>query len=165
MKEILEIGQIVNTHGIRGEVKIQPWCDDPDVFSELDYLYIDGEKYQLLKARLHKNCVLAVLDGVDTIEKAELFKNKIVTVDRDQLGDLPDGTYYIADLEGLKVETDEGEYLGDIQEVIHTGSNDVYLLKSDRKKPIMIPVIPDVVKEVNIEEGYVIVHLLKGLID
>ena len=81
------------------------------------------------------------------------------------LGELPEGTYYIADLEGLSVKTAEGEILGTIDEIIKTGSNDVYVLKSERKKPVLIPVINEVVKEVNIEEGYVLVKLLKGLID
>lgn len=165
MEGMLEIGKVVNTHGIRGELKIQPWCDDPAVFQTLEYIYIEHEQYQLRRARIHKNCILAVMEGIGSIEQAELFKNKVVLVERAQLGELPEGTYYIADLEGLLVKTDTGETLGKIAEVIHTGSNDVYVLQSDRRKPVLIPVIDEVVKEVNIEEGYVLVHLLKGLID
>ena len=102
---------------------------------------------------------------MDHIEAAEQLRNKIVTIEREMLGPLPEGTYYIADLEGLPVRTADGTALGTIQEVIHTGSNDVYVLKSDQKKPILIPVIDEVVKEVNIEEGYILVELMKGLID
>lgn len=163
--EILEIGQVVNTHGIRGELKIQPWCDDPEIFEELAYIYIDGTRYEMVRSRFHKNCELVTVKGIDTIEKAEKLKNKVVTIEREMLGELPEGTYYIADLEGLSVKTVEGEILGTIDEIIKTGSNDVYVLKSERKKPVLIPVINEVVKEVNIEEGYVLVKLLKGLID
>lgn len=162
---MLEIGKIVNTHGIKGELKIQPWCDDPEIFYELEYIYIDQEKFMISRSRLHKNCVILLVEGICDINKAELYKNKIVYVRREQLGDLPDGTYYITDLEGLTVKTLDGEKLGVIDEVIKTGSNDVYVLKSEGKKPILIPVIDDVVKEVNIDEGYVLVKLLEGLID
>ena len=160
MNNLLELGKVVNTHGIRGEVKIQPWCDDSEIYHELSYLYIGGSRYEILRTRIHKNCVIAALDGVDHIEAAEQLRNKIVTIEREALGPLPEGT-----LEGLSVRTADGTVLGTIQEVIRTGSNDVYVLKSDRKKPILIPVIDEVVKEVNIEEGYVLVELMKGLID
>lgn len=162
---MLEIGKIVNTHGIRGELKVQPWCDDPEVFNELEYIYIGEDKYDILRSRLHKNCIILLLDSIDDINIAEKYKNKIIKVEREQLGELPEGTYYIADLEGLEVRTDDGNVLGTIDEIIKTGSNDVYVLKAPGNKPILIPVIDEVVKEVNINEGYVLVKLLEGLID
>ena len=162
---MLELGKVVNTHGIRGELKIQPWCDDPELFHELEYFYIKGKRYELLRTRLHKNCVIALVEGVTSINDAELLKNSVITIEREALGDLPDGTYYIADLEGLEVRTMDGRVLGKIDEIIKTGSNDVYVLKETGGKPILIPVIDQVVKEVNIDEGYVLVELLKGLID
>ena len=165
METMLELGKVVNTHGIRGEVKIQPWCDDPIIFDELEYIYIGGKRYDILKSRLHKNCVIAALQGVLDINTAETLRNQIVTVEREMLGELPEGTYYIADLEGMSVKTVDGEVLGTINEVIKTGSNDVYVLDCPGRKPILIPVIDQVVKEVNIEEGYVLVELMKGLID
>lgn len=163
--EILELGKVVNTHGIRGEIKIQPWCDDPEVFDSLNYVYIGGERYEILRSRFHKNCVIVQIDGITNINDAELMRNKIVTIEREMLGELPEGTYYIADLEGLEVKTVDGDILGNIKEVIRTGSNDVYVLDNDDKKPILIPVIEQVVKEVNIDDGYVTVELMKGLID
>ncbi len=165
MEKILELGKVVNTHGIRGEVKIQPWCDDPMIFDELEYIYVGGKRYDILRSRLHKNCVIAQLEGVPDINTAELLRNQVVTVEREMLGELPEGTYYIADLEGLTVKTVDGEILGTISEVIKTGSNDVYVVDSPGRKPILIPVIDQVVKEVNIEDGYVLVELMKGLID
>lgn len=165
MEKFLELGKVVNTHGIRGEVKIQPWCDDPMIFSELEYIYIKDKAYPLVRSRLHKNCVIAELEGVHTIDQAETLRNAIVTVEREMLGELPEGTYYIADLEGLTVKTVEGQILGTLSEVIKTGSNDVYVLDAPGRKPILIPVIDQVVKEVNLSEGYVLVELMEGLID
>lgn len=163
--DILEIGQVVNTHGIRGEIKIQPWCDDPMIFNEIEYIYIDGKKYDMVKSRLHKNCIIAAVESINNINEAELLKNKIVTVPREALGELPEGTYYIADLLGLEVRTNDGKILGKIDDVIRTGSNDVYQVKRQGKKDILIPVIDEAVNEVNIDAGYVIVTLMKGLVD
>ncbi len=166
MKEnMLEIGMVVNTHGVRGELKIQPWCDDPMIYDELEYIYIDGRRYDIKRTRLHKNCEIVAVEGIDNINEAELLKNKVVTVEREMLGDLPEGTYYIADLLGIEVRCDDGRMLGKISDVISTGSNDVYVVKRDGKKDALIPVIDEVVKEVNIDGGYAIITLMKGLVD
>ena len=163
--EMLEIGQVVNTHGIRGELKIMPWCDDPQIFNELEYFYLNGERFDIKVCRLHKNCVLAAVSGIDDINTAELYRNGIVTVEREMLGELPEGTYYIADLLGLTVKTDEGRVIGEIEDIFPTGSNDVYQVKREGAKPALIPVTDEVVKEVNVDGGYVVVSLIKGLID
>ncbi len=162
---MLEIGQVVNTHGIRGEIKIQPWCDDPIIFNELEYIYLDDERYRVLKTRLHKNCEIVAVEGINNINDAELLRNKIVTVPREALGELPEGVYYVADLLGLEVRTTDGKILGKIGDVIRTGSNDVYQVKCPGRKDILIPVIEEAVREVNIDGGYVIVYLMKGLVD
>lgn len=164
--EFLELGKIVNTHGIRGEVKIQPWCDDPAIFDELEYIYLDNEKYYIERSRFHKNCEIVKLEGIDDIIRAELFRNKIVTIEREALGELPEGTYYMVDILDLPVKTADGTILGVIDDIIKTGSNDVYVLKETfNGKQILIPVIDSVVKKVDIDEGYVLVELMKGLID
>lgn len=163
--ELFEIGKVVNTHGIRGELKIQPWCDEPELYDELEYIYIGGKKYNIIKNRLHKNCEIVAVEGIDNINDAELLKNKIVTVEREVLGELPEGTYYVADLMGLEVKTVDGVVLGNIDDVIKTGSNDVYQVARKGKKPILIPVIDEAVNEVNIDDGYVVVTLMKGLVD
>lgn len=162
---LIEIGKIVNTHGIRGEVKVQPWCDDPYIFDELEYLIIDGKEYDIIKNRLHKNCQIIQLDGITNMNDAELMRNKIVMIERDVL-ELPEGRYFVADIEGLTVREENGRVLGMVDEVIKTGSNDVYSLKDTfNHKPILIPVIDSVVLETNIDEGYITVRLLKGLIE
>ena len=163
--DLLEIGKIVNTHGIRGEVKIQPWCDEPELFDELEYLFIEGEKYNIVRNRFHKTCQIVQLENVNNIDDAERFKNKIVYINRDAL-ELPEGRYYIADIEGITVKEQNGRILGVVDEIIKTGSNDVYSLKDTfNKKPVLIPVIEGVVLETNIDGGYIVVKLPKGLID
>lgn len=163
--DILELGKVVNTHGIRGELKIQPWCDDPEIFNELEYIYIGGKRYNITRSRFHKTCEIVAVEGINNINEAELLKNQIVTVERDMLGELPDGTYYIADILGLEVRSADERVLGVIDNVISTGSNDVYEVKRDGKKPLLLPVIDEVINEVNIDDGYVSVTLIKGLAD
>ncbi len=165
MKNNLEIGQIVNTHGLRGDLKVMPWCDDPEIFDELAYVIIDGEEYDIEKSRMQKNMVLLKLAGIDDINDAEKYRNKILTVPREELGDLPDGTYYICDLLGCNVTTDEGRDLGEIKDIIKTGSNDVYVVEDGSGKQVLIPVIDEVVLSVDVDEKKIVIKPLKGLID
>ncbi len=165
MENELEIGQIVNTHGLRGDVKVMPWCDDALVFDELAYVLIDGEEFEIEKSRLHKNMVILKLKGIDDINVAEKYRNKILTVPREELGELPEGTFYICDLLGCGVETVDGRDLGKICDIIKTGSNDVYVVEDESHKQVLIPVIDEVVKSVDIEEKKIIIEPLKGLID
>ena len=165
MKNDLEIGQIVNTHGLRGDLKVMPWCDDPAVFDELAYVIIDGVEYDIEKSRMQKNMVLLKLEGIDDINEAEKYRNKVLTVPREEMGDLPEGTYYICDLLGCVVETVDGRNLGKITDIIKTGSNDVYVVEDIGKKQVLIPVIEQVVKSVDIDEKKVLIEPLKGLID
>lgn len=165
MENLLEIGQIVNTHGLRGDVKVMPWCDDPEIFHELAYVLIDGEEFEIQKSSLHKNAVLLKLKGIDHINDAELYRNKVLKIPREELGELPEGTYYICDLLGCSVETVDGRNLGNICDIIKTGSNDVYVVEDITKKQVLIPVIDEVIKSVSIDEKRIVIEPLKGLID
>ncbi len=165
MENLLEIGQIVNTHGLRGDIKVMPWCDDPEIFHELAYVLIDGEEYEIQKSSLHKNAVLLKLKGIDHINDAENYRNKVLTIPREELGELPEGTYYICDLLGCSVETVDGRNLGKICDIIKTGSNDVYVVEDITKKQVLIPVIDEVIKSVSIDERRIVIEPLKGLID
>lgn len=165
MNEILEIGQIVNTHGLRGEVKVMPWCDDPCIFDELAFVCINDKEYNIEKSRLQKNTVLLKLEGIDSIDTAETFRNRVLTIPREELGELPEGTYYICDLLGCEVSTVDGKVLGKIDDIIKTGSNDVYSVRSDEGKQVLIPVIDEVVRSVDTENKRIIIEPLKGLID
>ena len=165
-KSTIEIGKITNTHALKGEIKIQPWCDDPEIFHEIEYVIINDEEYDIEKTRIHKGMVIAKLFGIDHINDAEPLKNSVVKVERNQLGELPPGVYYITDLLGCRVETDDGKYLGKISDVIKTGSNDVYSLSDTKSgKAILIPVLPETVLNVDLDLKLVKVKLLKGLVD
>lgn len=165
MDKYIEVGQIVNTHGLKGEVKVNPWTDAPEVFEAFDEVYLADETvYKIENVRYQKNCALLKLSGIDVIEKAERLKNKILMAKREIFDALPDDTYLVADIKGLTVKDEEIIY-GTVDDVITTGSNDVYIVKSEGRKDILIPAIKDVILEINVKEGYILVNMPKGLID
>lgn len=158
--EFLESGQIVNTHGIRGEVKIVPWADSPDFLCRFSTLYIDGKAVKVLSARVHKGNVIAQLEGVDDVNAAMLLKNKVVSISR---GDakLPKGTFFLADIIGLDVIDEAGTKLGVLREILSPSIQQIYVVEGERE--IMIPAVPEFILETNIAEGYIKVHLIEGM--
>ena len=166
MKEYLETGKVVGTHGIRGDLKIECWCDSPDFLSSFKNLYLGEEKTKLdVKCRPHKNIALIKIKGVDTIEDATRFIGKVLYIKRDDVK-LEEGKYFIDDIIGLDViDIDTNKVYGKITDVIKTGSNDVYVMNDTNKKVVYIPVIPDIVKDRDIENGKVFITPMKGLFD
>lgn len=164
----LEIGQIVNTFGIKGLVKVKPWVNDITRFDELKTIYVkiknSLQQYEIEEVKYHKNMVLLKLKGIDTIEQAEKLRNAYIEIDRKDAIPLEEGTYYIVDLLNLDVYSDEGEKLGIVEDIYNTGSNDVYVVKNEVGKSILLPGIPDVIKNVDLENKKIVVHLLKGLV-
>lgn len=167
MTKYLEIGQIVNTFGIKGMVKIKPFTDDINRFNKLEKVYIknkEGKKeYQIQEVKYHKNMVLMKLEGVDTLEQAEILRQSYLLVNREDEEPLEEGVYYIVDLIGLEVYTDENIFLGKVDDIFNTGSNDIYVVKDGKGKQILLPGIPDVLKNVDLEKGKITVHLIPGL--
>ena len=166
MKKFLESGKIVNIHGLKGEVKVMPWCDYPEFLCEFDVLYIGKEKipYTVQSARIHKNMALLKLKGVDTPEAANNLRNSIVYIDREKT-ELDDGTYFIQDIIGLTVkDADSGEVYGEVKDVLQTGANDVYEIKNG-EKTYLIPAIEQVVIETDIENSVMLIRPLEGLFD
>lgn len=168
MTKYLEIGQIVNTFGIKGMVKIKPFTDDINRFDRLKKIYIsnkNGKKeYQIQEVKYHKNMVLMKLEGVDTPEQADLLRQSYLLVDRADEEPLEEGVYYIVDLLGLEVYTDDNKLLGKVDDIFNTGSNDIYVVKDEMGKQILLPGIPEVLKNVDLEKGRITVHLIPGLI-
>lgn len=168
MQEFLEIGQIVNTFGIKGFVKVNPFTDNINRFDELKKVYIKNksQKYELEieEVKYHKNMVLIKFKGIDKVEDAESLRNSYILVNRKDEKDLDEGTYYIVDLLGLDVYTDEDELLGKLEDIYNTGSNDIYVVKNELGKQILLPAIKDVIKEINIENRKIIVHIINGLL-
>ena len=167
MQKKLEVGQIVNTHGIKGEIKVVPFTDDISRFDKLKKVYVKTKKesklYQIEGVRYHKNMVLLKLQGIDNPEQAELLKNSFLEIDREDAVPLKEGTYFIADLIGLEVYTDEGKLLGKVDDIYNTGANDIYVVKDELGKTILLPGIKDVIKQVILDEK-IIVHLIPGLL-
>ena len=167
MEKYFEIGQIVNTSGLKGVLKVKPFTDDIKNFSKLKTIYIDLKKelkcFEIEKVYFNKNMVFIKLKGIDTVEQAENYRSYYIKIERKD-EELEQNSYYIVDLEGCKVFTDKQEFLGMLIEVFSTGSNDVYVVKSEDGKQILLPAIKDVIKQVDIENKKIIVHLLKGLI-
>lgn len=168
-KNQLEIGRIINTHGIRGEVKVMPLTDDPRRFERLAWVYINDnhtlKKFYIQRVKYQKNNVIVKFKELDSINDAEPFRNCMLVIDREMAVDLPPDTYFICDLIGLQVKTDQGQELGEIIDVMSAGGNDVYVVKGSSEKEILIPAIKQVVLKVDIEQGFVIVKLLEGLMD
>jgi 16S rRNA processing protein RimM len=168
MNKYLELGQIVNVRGLKGEVKVNSFTDDNTKFERLPKVFIkrnkgDLEEHKIEKVSYNKNQVIIKFVGINTIDEAEKLRNSFILVDRDDLGSLPEGIYYIADLIGLDVFTEEGELLGKVDDIYNTGANDIYVIKDDLGKQRLLPGIKDVIKQVNIEEGKIIVNLIEGL--
>ncbi len=167
MKQFLEIGKIVNVHGIHGDVKVTPWCDDVALLCEFDILYLGNEyiPISVTHASVQKNCALLHLKGIDTADAAEKLRGKILYIDRDDLI-LDESTYFIADLIGLSVEdADNNVVYGQLTDVLQTGANDVYEITSSTGKKLYIPAIPDVIIETNLEAKQMKIRPLEGLFD
>ena len=164
----LEIGQIVNTFGIKGFVKVNPWVNDVTRFDNLKKVYIKIRKelkeLEIEEVKYHKNQVLLKFKGVETVEQAEMLRNAILEIDRKDAIPLAEGEYFIADLLESEVYTDEGEKLGILEDIFNTGSNDIYVVKNELGKSILLPRTKDVFKEIDVENKKIIVHLIEGLI-
>ena len=164
----LEIGQIVNTFGIKGIVKVKPFTDDINRFDNLKTVYIEKnntqKEYEIEEVKYHKDMVLIKFKGVDTVEQAELLRNAYLTISRDSVEKLEEGRYYIVDMLGLEVYTDEQVLLGTLDDIFNTGSNDIYVVKDKQGKQILLPAIQDVIKQIDMENRKMIVHLLPGLV-
>ncbi len=166
MKQYLELGQIVSTHGVRGEMRFNPWCDSADFATKFNTLYFDAEGKQSVavqSARVHGNIVLLKLEGIDTMEKAQALKQKVLYIDRES-ADLPENTWFVEDLLGCRVVEDGTETVyGSITDVQKYPANDVWTVKEPSGKEVLVPAIKDVVVSADIENKTVYIKALKGL--
>ena len=168
MNKYLELGQIVNVKGLKGEVKVNPFTEDNTRFERLPKVFVkkakgDMKEYSISKVGYNKNQVIIKFKEINTVEEAETLRNSYILVDRDSLEPLPEGVYYIADLIGLDVYTESQEYLGKVDDIFSTGSNDVYVVKDELGKQRLLPGIDEVLKKIDIPNGKIIVNLIEGL--
>ncbi len=164
-KRFLECGKIVATHGLRGEVKVLPWCDGPETLVPIKTFYLDGGNTpkRAERCRIQKNMVLLKLEGVDTPEAAQALRGRVLWLDREE-DTLEEGQYYIQDLIGLTVEdADTGERYGTLRDVTETGANDVYHVAFPDGRVQLVPAIPQVIAKIDIDGGKMLIRPLEGL--
>lgn len=166
MEQYLEIGKIVSVFGLKGEVKVNPWCDSPDFICEFDTLYYkSGTPVIIERSRVSKNIAILKIKDVDTVEQAQAIRNRVLYINRDDV-ELEQGCYFIQDLIGLTVKNaDTDEIYGIITDVSKTGANDVYHIKRDDGKMYYIPAIPQVILSIDLDSGTMTIRPLDGLFD
>lgn len=149
MEQFLTVGKIINTHGVRGEVKVKPTTDDVKRFKKLKEAYIDGKEIKILSCKFQPEKIILKIEGIETMDAAERLKGKLIQVEREQAIQLPKDTYFAVDLIGCEVCEDTGKKLGTVDEIIYTGSNDVYWVKGENE--VLIPALKQIVLNVDIE--------------
>ena len=169
MEQFLQVGVISSTHGIRGEVKVFPTTDDAGRFQDLKRVILDAGKeripLEIQHVKFFKQFVILKFKEFDNINEVEPFRKKSLLVTREQAVPLEEDEYFIADLIGLQVVTDEGELLGELTDVLETGANDVYQVTDKNGKELLLPAIKDCILSVDLEKGEMEVHVLEGLLD
>ena len=167
MQDKFQVGAIASVHGIKGEVKVFPTTDEPTKFKKLKSVILKTEKEEreiaLQSVRFFKNMVIVKFQGIESPEDAQKYRGATLWIAREQAVPLRENEYYRADLIGLTVVTEDGEELGILTDVLETGANDVYEVTLSDKKTALFPAIRDCIREVDVEKGYIKVHVMEGL--
>ena len=161
LKPFLEAGQIVNTHGTRGEVKIHPWADDPHFLTQFDALYVDDVRFVVQSSRVHKNCTMVKLEQVDTLQAAEALRGKTVYIHRDD-ANLASGQFFIQDIMGAQVLDQQDNQIGTVKEVLDLPQQ-IYVVKKTDGTDMLVPNVPVFIPEKNIEKGFIRITPIEGL--
>ena len=167
LKPYLELGQVVGTHGVHGEVRVQPWCDSPSFLCGFSTVYLGEEKRAIpvLGAKPHKNLALLRLKGVDTVEQGDRLRGQVLYMDRKD-AHLEEGTYFIQDLTGMTViDADSGAHYGTLTDVLQTGANDVYEVTDAKGNVYLVPAIPPVIISLDPAAGVARIRPIKGIFD
>lgn len=168
MEDLLKVGVITTTHGVRGEVKVYPTTDEPERFLDLEYVLLDTGKelrrLDIKNVRFFKNLVILKFDGIDNINDIEKYKGRDLWIPREEAQELDEDEYYIADLLGMKVLLEDGSEFGILKNVMETGANDVYIVDSVEHGEVLLPAIKECILDADIETNTMTVHLMKGLL-
>ncbi len=164
-RKYLEAGKIVGTHGLKGEVRVDPWCDSASFLTRFKRLYYsDGTELKVISSRAHKNIAVIHLEGVNDVNTADALRGRVLYIDRDDAR-LPEGTYFIQDIIGLRViDIDSGEEYGEVTDVMKTGANDVYQVTKDGRD-YLVPAIPGIIIERDIDGGIMRIRPIKGIFE
>ena len=168
MEELLQVGVVTQTHGIRGEVKVFPTTDDAGRFRDLKKVFLDTGREKLpleiQGVKFFKQFVIVKFKGLDTINEVERFRRCPLLVPREDAVPLEEDEYYIADMIGMQVKTEDGKAFGTLKDVMETGANDVYVIDSISHGEVLVPAIKECIRKVDVAEGKMIVHLMDGLV-
>ena len=169
MEQLLQVGVISSTHGVRGEVKVFPTTDDMTRFKKLKEVILVTEKTEkvlkITSVKFFKQFAILKFDGIDTLNDVEVYKGASLFVDRKNAVKLEKDEYFIADMIGMQVVADDGEDLGILDDVLQTGANDVYVITKEGEKELLIPAIKECILKVDMDQHLMTVHLLPGLRD
>ena len=169
MEKFLKIGAVTTTHGVRGEMKVFPTTDDPQRFLDLDEVILtngkQSETHSIVGVKFFKNLVILKLEGIESMDEAVRYRSWDVMIPREKGVPLKENEYYVADVIGMTVWTEDGKLFGTLKDVMETGANDVYVVQTKEHGEVLIPAIKACIMRVNVEEGEMTVHLLPGLID
>ena len=169
MEELLQVGVITSTHGVRGEVKVYPTTDDATRFKQLKHVLLDTGKetlpLEIQGVKFFKQFVILKFKGIDNINDIEKYKRCPILVERCDAVELEEDEYFIADMIGMAVETEDGKEFGTLKDVIETGANDVYVIEMSDGREVLVPAIKDCIRKVEPEAGRMEIHLLPGLLD
>ena len=160
LKKFLEAGKIVNTHGVKGEVKIQPWADSACFLKSFRVFYIDGAACRVNRSYVHKDMLIAAFEGVEDINAAAALKNRIVFIDRDD-AHLPENKFFIQDILGASVVDESGTEIGKLVDIIFGPAQNVYVVKGETEH--LIPAVPEFILNVDTENARVTVHMIDGM--
>lgn len=160
LSDFLECGEIVNTHGVRGEVKISPWCDTPGFLLKFKKLYIDGREMKVTSSRVQKEMLLVHFEGIDDINAAMLLKGRTVMIARSDAS-LPSGSYFLSDAIGIDVYDCRLGYIGKLVDFLELPANRVFVVKGETEH--LIPDVPEFIREVDIDAGKMTVSLIDGM--
>lgn len=168
MDELVSIGQVTAPHGVRGEVRVLPLTDFPQRFREVKRLFVKrpdaaAEERRVERARLHKQFVIVKLEGIDTRDQAETLRRALLQVAPEEVYPLPEGYYYVFQIVGLRVFDEDGRELGVVDDVLFTGANDVYVVKTTDGREMLLPAVDEVVRRIDVAGGRMEVRLLPGL--
>ncbi len=161
-EEYIEAGRIVNTHGVRGEVKIEVWLDSPDFRRRCGRIFLDGRARKILSAREQKQFLIAQLEGVEDLNAAIPLKGRTVFISRRDAG-LPEGAYFLQDIIGAEVRDELGNSIGRLEDILERPASDVYVIRSENGTEHLIPAVPAFIRKVDADAGVITVHLIEGM--
>lgn len=164
MDNLLNVGFINNVRGLKGEIKVIHYCDEKEQFLDIQNITIENKDYEIEYVKFHKEQVILKLKGINTIEEAQLLKSKDIYAPRDELPELSEGQYYIADLIGFEAITDKNEAIGRVTDVIVSTASDLFQIEKADGKTVLVPNIPEFVTEISLSDKKIVITPIEGLL-